>query len=53
MIRTTLRITLAPALIALGWMAGRAQTGEPDFEIVVHPKAPGRFSVYAVVSWRL
>lgn len=33
------RLAIAAALVALGWAAGRAQTSEPAFEIVV--TAPG------------
>jgi hypothetical protein len=33
--RTVRRLTLAAALIAIGWAAGRAQTAQPDFELVV------------------
>ena len=35
MIRTSLRIATVAALITLGWIAGRAQTTTPDFEIIV------------------
>jgi hypothetical protein len=35
MIRIAVGVTLAAALILTGWMAGKAQTAEPDFEIVV------------------
>ena len=42
--RTTLRLTIAAALIALGWAAGKAQTGQPDFELVVTAPA-GQTSV--------
>jgi hypothetical protein len=30
-----LRVVLAVGLVGLGWSLGRAQTNEPDFEIVV------------------
>jgi hypothetical protein len=33
--RTTVRIAMAAWLIGLGWAAGRAQTTQPDFELVV------------------
>jgi hypothetical protein len=33
--RTVVRILTALAFIALGWAAGKAQTSQPDFEIVV------------------
>jgi hypothetical protein len=36
MIRTSLRIALAAALVGLGWVAGQAQTSQPDFEVVVN-----------------
>ena len=31
--RTTLRLTIAAALIAIGWAAGTAQSAQPDFEL--------------------
>jgi hypothetical protein len=34
--RTTVRIVIAAGLIGLGWVAGRAQTTQPDFELVVN-----------------
>jgi hypothetical protein len=33
--RTTIRLTAAAILVALGWAAGRAQSSKPDFELVV------------------
>ena len=36
MIRASLRIALAAVLVGIGWMAGKAQTSEPDFEVVVN-----------------
>ena len=36
MIRASLRIALAVALVAIGWMAARAQTSEPAFELIVN-----------------
>ena len=36
MIRASLRLVMIVALITLGWMAGKAQTAEPNFEIVVN-----------------
>ena len=36
MIRTSRRIATVAALITLGWIAGRAQTTTPDFEIIVN-----------------
>jgi len=35
MIRTSLRIATVAALVGIGWMAAKAQTSEPNFEIVV------------------
>jgi hypothetical protein len=32
----SLRIALAATLVGMGWVAGTAQTREPDFEIVVN-----------------
>jgi len=37
--RTLLRVITAAALVGLGWSAGRAQTPEPDFELVVDAPA--------------
>jgi hypothetical protein len=39
MVRTSLRIVMVAALMGTGWMAGRAQTTEPNFEIVVEAPA--------------
>ena len=39
MIRTSLRLTLVTALVGLGWMAAKAQTAQPTFEIVVEAPA--------------
>jgi hypothetical protein len=36
MIRIGLRLVMIVALVAVGWAAGKAQTAEPDFEIVVN-----------------
>ena len=33
--RALLRLVLAALLVTLGWAAGRAQSADPDFEIVV------------------
>ena len=33
--RTIVRVALAVALIGLGWSIGRAQSADPDFELVV------------------
>ena len=41
MIRASLRIVIAAALVGVGWMAARAQTPEPDFEIVVDAPQDG------------
>ena len=32
---TRIAVTLAAVLVMTGWMAGKAQTTDPDFEIVV------------------
>jgi hypothetical protein len=39
MIRKVFITSLAVALIFLGWIAGRSQTSEPDFELVVDAPA--------------
>jgi hypothetical protein len=39
MVRFSLRVAIVAALVGLGWVAGRAQTTQPDFEIRVD--APG------------
>ena len=36
MIRATLRIAIVAALVGIGWMAAKAQTSDPNFEIVVN-----------------
>ena len=36
MIRASLRIATVAALVGIGWMAAKAQTSEPNFEIVVN-----------------
>ena len=36
MSRRTIRVAFAAGLIGLGWAAGRAQTSQPDFELVVN-----------------
>jgi len=33
--RTAVRIAIAAGLVGLGWVAGKAQTSQPDFELVV------------------
>ena len=35
MVRLVVRIAVALALVAAGWSIGRAQTPQPDFELVV------------------
>jgi hypothetical protein len=54
MIRMTLRIALAAVLIASGWVAGMAQTSQPDFELLVNAPA-GETSIECVrgcnLSW--
>ena len=35
MLRNCLRLALVALLVGLGWVAARAQTVQPDFEIVV------------------
>jgi hypothetical protein len=42
--RILVRVAVAAILVALGWAAGRAQTSEPDFEIVITAPA-GQTSV--------
>jgi hypothetical protein len=37
--RTARRVVIAAALIGLGWAAGKAQTAQPDFELVVDAPA--------------
>ena len=37
--RVVLRILMGLALVALGWVAGKAQPAEPDFELVVNSPA--------------
>src|SRR5258708_35837063 len=44
MIRNTFRIAMAAALIGLGWAAGKAQTSQPDFELIVDAP-PGQTNV--------
>jgi hypothetical protein len=36
MIRAGLRIAMVAALMGIGWMAAKAQTSEPDFELIVN-----------------
>jgi hypothetical protein len=42
--RTIVRVATAVVLLGLGWMTGRAQTTEPDFELVVDAP-PGETNV--------
>ncbi|MPY90791.1 MAG: hypothetical protein GEU99_23125 [Luteitalea sp.] len=42
--RTVLRGAAAVALIGLGWAAGKAQTPQPDFELIINAPA-GQTSV--------
>ena len=39
MIRSQIRLVIAVALIAAGWVAAKAQSSPPDFEIVVDAPA--------------
>lgn len=36
MIRAILRLAIVATLLGIGWTAGKAQTAEPDFEVVVN-----------------
>jgi hypothetical protein len=36
MIRSSLRIAVAATLVGMGWMAAKAQTSQPNFEIVIN-----------------
>jgi len=47
MIRAALRIVIALLLVAMGWMAAKAQTAAPDFEFVVNAPA-GETSIQCV-----
>jgi hypothetical protein len=38
----TIRVVVAVALVACGWAAGRAQSSQPDFELVVSTAAGKR-----------
>ena len=33
---TSRRFVMVAALVGIGWMAGKAQTSEPDFEVIVN-----------------
>jgi hypothetical protein len=35
----TIRLAIAAGLIGLGWAAGKAQTAQPDFELIVDSPA--------------
>jgi len=37
--RAALRVIIVVALVGLGWIAGRAQNADPDFEVVVNAPA--------------
>jgi hypothetical protein len=39
MSRRTIRLAIAAGLIGLGWAAGKAQTAQPDFELIVDASA--------------
>jgi len=46
MIRTSLVIAIAGALVGLGWTVAKAQSSQPNFEIVVNaPEAKRQSSV--------
>ena len=47
MIRTSLRVAIAAALVGVGWTAAKAQSSEPNFEIVVNAPA-GETSIQCV-----
>ena len=36
MIRASLRIAMAAALVGIGWVVGVAQTSQPDFELLIN-----------------
>jgi len=36
MVRAGVRIAMIAALLCIGWLTGKAQTSQPDFEIVVN-----------------
>ena len=42
MIAASARIAMVAGLLVIGWLVGRAQTSEPDFELVVN--APEGFT---------
>jgi hypothetical protein len=54
MVSTTLRIALTMALVGIAWVAGRAQSSQPTFEIVVEAPA-GQTTIQCVrgceLSW--
>ena len=45
--RTVVRILVAATLVGLGWAAGKAQSTQPDFELVVDAPA-GKTSIECV-----
>ena len=47
MIRASLRIGIAAALVGMGWLAGTPQKSEPDFELIVD--APEGFTMIQCV----
>jgi hypothetical protein len=50
--RAISRCAIAIGLIGLGWVAGKAQVSEPDFELIVNAPV-GRTSVECVRGCRL
>jgi hypothetical protein len=52
MVRAGIRLATVSALIALGWVAGRAQSSAPDFELVVDAPA-GETTIQCVRGCRL
>lgn len=50
--RIVVRMAIVVALVALGWAAGRAQTAQPDFELLVDAPA-GETRVECVRGCRL
>jgi hypothetical protein len=54
MIRASVRLAVVAAFLCLGWVAGRAQTSQPTFELVVNAPA-GETTIQCVrgceLSW--
>ena len=54
MIRASIRLIAIAAFICLGWVAGRAQPSQPDFELIVNAPV-GETSIQCVrgceLSW--